>query len=176
MTEHRLQRFARLAAVLILSSAAFTAWAQLPAPATTAAEPLQTAPPLTQAEQAAPPMPILPAAPVSAAAEGIYAEARPSLLQIRTLVEAAGRQSSIGSGFLVSKDGLAVTNYHVVSQYALEPKTYRLEFARPDGTQGALKLLAIDVANDLAIVQLDGKDLPFLKFDAAALADTSPRG
>jgi len=122
-----------------------------------------------------PPAPTAPA-PVSAAAEGIYAAARPSLLQVRTLVEAAGRQSSIGSGFLVGADGLAVTNYHVVSQYALEPKTYRLEFARPDGTQGALKLLAIDVANDLAIVKLDGADLPHLDFDEAALADASPRG
>ena len=74
---------------------------------------------------------------MSAAAESIYASTRPGLLQIRTLVEAAGRQSSIGSGFLVGADGLAVTNYHVVSQDALEPKTYRLEFARPDGTQGA---------------------------------------
>lgn len=117
-----------------------------------------------------------PAAPVSAAAEGIYAGARPSLLQIRTLVEAAGRQSSIGSGFLVGADGYAITNYHVVSQYALEPKTYRLEFARPDGTQGALTLLAIDVANDLAVVRLDGTDLPPLAFDPAALAGELPRG
>ena len=117
-----------------------------------------------------------PPAQPTAAAEQIYATARPALLQIRTLVEAAGRQSSIGSGFLVSADGLAVTNYHVVSQYALEPKTYRLEFARPDGAQGALDLLAIDVANDLAIVRLAGSGLPHVAFDAAALADASPRG
>jgi S1-C subfamily serine protease len=123
-----------------------------------------------------PPVPAAASAPVSAAAESIYADARPSLLQVRTLVEAAGRQSSIGSGFLVGADGLAVTNYHVVSQYALEPKTYRLEFARPDGSQGSLKLLAIDVANDLAIVRLDGANLPHLDFDEAALADSSPRG
>ena len=127
--------------------------------------------------QTPPEPPLLPAPPtMSAAAESIYASSRPGLLQIRTLVEAAGRQSSIGSGFLVTANGLAVTNYHVVSQYALEPKTYRLEFARPDGTQGPLKLLAIDVANDVAIVQLDGADLPHLDFDPAALADKSPRG
>ncbi len=113
---------------------------------------------------------------MSAAAESIYAGARPGLLQIRTLVEAAGRQSSIGSGFLVTSDGLAVTNYHVVSQYVLEPKTYRLEFARPDGSQGKLKLLQIDVANDLAIVQLEGTKTPHLDFDAASLADAAPRG
>jgi len=115
-------------------------------------------------------------APMSAAAEGIYAATRPSLLQVRTLVEAAGRQSSIGSGFLVSADGLAITNYHVVSQYVLEPKTYRLEFARPDGTHGALTLLAIDIANDLAVVRLDGTDLPHLEFDPAAVAGDLPRG
>jgi serine protease Do len=113
---------------------------------------------------------------VSATAERIYANARPSLLQIRTLVEAAGRQSSIGSGFLVSADGLAITNYHVVSQFALEPKTYRLEFARPDGTKGALALLAIDIANDLAVVRLDGEDLPHLDFDPRAVSGELPRG
>ena len=135
-----------------------------------------TGAPLAAAQVLQPPASPSPAAPVSAAAEGIYAATRPSLLQVRTLVEAAGRQSSIGSGFLVGADGLAITNYHVVSQYALEPKTYRLEFARPDGTQGALTLLAIDVANDLAVVRLDGADLPHLEFDPTALAGEIPRG
>ncbi|MEP7097370.1 MAG: serine protease [Dokdonella sp.] len=129
--------------------------------------------------QALPPPPTaasISAVQVSAAAEGIYAGTRSSLLQIRTLVEAAGRQSSIGSGFMVSANGLAITNYHVVSQYTLEPKTYRLEYMRPDGVHGALTLLAIDIANDLAVVKLDGADLPHLDFDAAAVAGELPRG
>src|SRR5215469_9443181 len=66
-------------------------------------------------------------------AEALYAAARPRLVQIRTLVTSAGRQASIGSGFLVGADGLALTNYHVVSQFALEPKTYRLEYEAADG-------------------------------------------
>ncbi len=149
--------------------ASATVSAQSGSPAPPAAQPIQAPVP--------PEPPLMPPTPnVSAAAESIYAVARPGLLQIRTLVEAAGRQSSIGSGFLVSADGLAVTNYHVVSQYALEPKTYRLEFARPDGSQGPLKLIAIDVANDVAIVKVDGTDLPHLEFDPAALEDKSPRG
>ena len=113
---------------------------------------------------------------VSSSAERVYAAARPRLLQVRTLVTAAGRQSSIGSGFLVSADGLAITNYHVVSQYALEPATYRLEYAAADGSHGDLKLLAIDLANDLAVVRLEGHDLPFFEFDERAIAGELPKG
>lgn len=110
-----------------------------------------------------------PAAPGEpAAAERIFAGAPPRLLQIRTLVASAGRQSTLGSGFLVSADGLAITNYHVVSQVALEPKTYRLEYTAADGSRGDLKLLAIDLPNDLAVVRLDKRDVPFFSFDDGA--------
>lgn len=123
-----------------------------------------------------------PAAPqaadtVSATGERIYANARASLLQIRTIVAAANRQSSIGSGFIVDAGGLAITNYHVVSQYALEPATYQLEYTRPDGSKGALALLAIDVAHDLAVVRVEGAaDLPRLEFEPRALSGELPRG
>ncbi len=88
---------------------------------------------------AQPPAPATPASPAPAAlsstAERVYDLAKPRILQIRTLLQSAGRQSSLGSGFLVAADGLAVTNYHVVSQYALDPKTYRLEYLAPDGAK-----------------------------------------
>jgi serine protease Do len=109
-------------------------------------------------------------------AEAIYATAPPRLLQIRTLVADAGRQTSIGSGFLVSADGLAITNYHVVSQVALEPKTYRLEYTGADGSHGDVSLLGIDLANDLAVVRLDKHDAPFFAFDQATIAGALPKG
>jgi len=112
----------------------------------------------------------------SSNAERVYAAARPQLLQIRTLVAAAGRQSSTGSGFLVSEDGLALTNYHVVSQFALEPTTYRLEYVAADGSRGELKLLAIDLANDLAVVRLDRQNAAFFRFDERALSERLPQG
>jgi hypothetical protein len=105
---------------------------------------------------------------------------------VRTLLQAAGRQTTIGSGFVVSADGLAITNYHVVSQFALDPRTFRLEYLAPDGARGTLKLLAIDVANDLAVVKLDrpvvvssgaGSSLPPpFEFDPRALANRLPKG
>lgn len=117
-----------------------------------------------------------PPATLSSSAERVYDIARPKLLQIRTLVAQTGRQSSIGSGFVVSTDGLAITNYHVVSQYALEPQSYRLEYTAVDGNHGALTLLAFDLANDLAVVKLDKTSGAFLSFDERALSGGLPHG
>jgi S1-C subfamily serine protease len=114
--------------------------------------------------------------PLSTAAERVYDYARPRIVQIRTLLATAGRQSSIGSGFTVSADGYVITNYHVVSRFALDPRTYRLEFLAPDGGKGPLELLAFDVAHDLAVVRIARTDLPFMQFDARALGGSLPKG
>ncbi|MCK7593398.1 S1 family peptidase [Pseudomarimonas salicorniae] len=112
------------------------------------------------------------------ATEQVFAAARASLLQIRTLVGEGGRQASIGSGFLVDAGGLAVTNYHVVSQYALEPSSYRLEYLDADGERGTLQLLAFDVAADLAVVRLPPAEAPrpHLSFDPRALDEAIAKG
>lgn len=110
-------------------------------------------------------------------AERVFAAAKPALLQIRTLVREGGRQSSIGSGFLVSADGLAITNYHVVSQFALEPDSYLLEYLNAAGEKGELSLLAFDIAADLAVVKLEVETAPFvLEFDPAALRGEVAKG
>ncbi len=116
-------------------------------------------------------------ATLSTTAERVYEMAKPRILQVRTLLQAAGRQTTLGSGFLVSPDGFAITNYHVVSQFALDPKTYRLEYLSPDGSHGPLSLQAIDVTHDLAVVKLDhAAGLPWFEFDQRALAGRLPKG
>ena len=141
-----------LAALLVLAA---PAWSQPPAePAPAEAQPQ----------------------PLSSAAERVYELSKPRILQVRTLLQAAGRQTTIGSGFLVSADGLAITNYHVVSQFALDPKTYRLEYLAPDGAKGPLALLALDVPHDLAVVKLERSGLPFFEFDPRALGSRLPKG
>ncbi len=130
----------------------------------------------SHAQRAAPAPAATPPPALSTAAERVYEMAKPRILQIRTLLQAAGRQSSLGSGFLVTADGLAITNYHVVSRFALDPRTYRLEYLAPDGAKGALKLLAIDVAHDLAVVKVERAGLPFFDFDPRAIAGRLPKG
>jgi len=93
-----------------------------------------------------------PAAP-SSSGQRLYDQMRPRLLQVRTLLKTQDSQNSVGSGFLVTPEGHLITNYHVVSSYALHPKNYRLVYATVDGKQGALQLLAFDVVHDLALLK-----------------------
>jgi S1-C subfamily serine protease len=129
-----------------LAGLAIAAGAQSPPPAPVAASNPQP----SQAQQ--PPT-------VSASARRLYERSKGQLLQIRTLLKTQDSQASVGSGFLVSNDGHIVTNYHVISQFALEPDSYRLRYATTDGQGGALELLDFDARRDLALLRAvdDGK-------------------
>lgn len=103
-------------------------------------------------------------------AQLVFAAAKASVVQIRTLLKGSQSQNSIGSGFYVSDDGLVITNYHVVSSHALEPDIYEMEYVASNGERGALSLLAIDVLHDLALLQRTGSRLPYLRFQEQAAA------
>ena len=118
----------------------------------------------------APNMPVEPQAPASTAptkaaadaplpppspdAQQAYLAARDKLVQIRTLRRQTNTQSSTGSGFYVSADGLLITNYHVISQLALEPERHRAVLVSVDGKEAPVSLLAVDVLHDLALLRV----------------------
>jgi S1-C subfamily serine protease len=115
-------------------------------------------------------------APVSSSAQRIYERTRSRLVQVRTLLKTQDSQSSVGSGFLVSDDGHLITNYHVVSDYALQPERHRLVYADADGRQGALQLLAIDVIHDLALLKPAEADAFKGRGAVGFRAEAPPRG
>ncbi|MFG6465223.1 S1 family peptidase [Roseateles sp. BYS87W] len=142
-----LKRGLSAAAGLLLAASALAQAKPTPVPAP------GSAPVATPAAAAAEP------APVSASARRLYERSKGQLLQIRTLLKTQDSQASVGSGFVVSDDGHVVTNYHVISQFALEPDSYRLRYATTDGQGGALELLDFDARRDLALLRAvdDGK-------------------
>lgn len=71
----------------------------------------------------------------------------------RTRVQGGGEQD-IGTGFIVSSDGLIVTNKHVVSQTA---GTYKV--ITKDGKEYPVKEISRDPVNDIAIVKIDAPGL-----------------
>lgn len=62
-----------------------------------------------------------------------------------------------GSGFIVSPDGLVLTTAHVVDN--AEEVTVRLT----DKREFKAEVLAVDPQSDVAVLQIDGHDLPFVK-------------
>jgi len=71
-----------------------------------------------------------------------------------------GRVSkSLGSGFVIDKDGHIVTNNHVIEGADL------IEVTFPDGSTYEAELLGRDPATDIALLKIDtGKDMPFVEF------------
>lgn len=140
----------RRTAALFAIAMALTGGAASALPSTSAAEPAVS----KLADAAADPQ-----APVSLSAQRLYERSRSKLVQIRTLLKGQSSQASVGSGFLVGEDGLLMTNYHVVSQVALQPERYRLVYGTADGKQGPLELLAVDAVHDLALVRAGKSEL-----------------
>ncbi|MEE9446082.1 MAG: serine protease [Cocleimonas sp.] len=83
----------------------------------------------------------------------LYTETEKSVYQIRVINKQTGKKSSIGSGFVVSKDNILATNYHVVSEYINDPDVYSLEYLSTNGKSGKLELIDFDIVHDLAIVK-----------------------
>lgn len=108
------------------------------------------------AQQAPAPAPDAVALPTpSSTAQKLYSAAKADLLQVRSLLKTGRTQSSVGSGFLVGTSNLVLTNYHVVSQFALDPDTYTGEWVDTAGQRGNIELLAVDVLHDLAVVRVN---------------------
>lgn len=83
----------------------------------------------------------------------IYTNVEKSVYQIRVLNKETGKKSSIGSGFVVSKNDILATNYHVVSEYINDPDVFSLEFLSTSGKTGPLELVDFDIVHDLAVVK-----------------------
>jgi serine protease Do len=68
------------------------------------------------------------------------------------------RSQSMGSGFLVSSDGYLLTNNHVVD--GATEVSVRLQ----DRREYTAELVGSDPRSDLALLKIDGEDLPYLRF------------
>ena len=97
-----------------------------------------------------------PSAPLSPAQ--IAARTTPSIVSIRSV-------ESLGTGFIIRKDGWIATNLHVVAG------AEDLIVATPDRHEyPVVEVLAIDEARDLAIVRVEAKDLtPLVLGDSEAV-------
>lgn len=91
-------------------------------------------------------------------------KASPSVVSISGVSKSYGffgnvvESESSGTGFIVTADGLILTNKHVVSN---TDATYRVYTY--DGKEYEAKVKAVDPLNDLAFVKIEAKDLPVIE-------------
>jgi serine protease DegQ len=71
------------------------------------------------------------------------------------------KQSSLGSGVIVSADGYILTNHHVVEQ------ADEIEIALSDGRRASARLVGADPETDLAVLKAELKELPSIAFGQA---------
>ena len=72
--------------------------------------------------------------------------------------EQGGGQQDLATGFIVSADGLLVTNKHVVSN-----SEYKYIVIDKDGKEYEVKNIYRDPANDLALLKIDASGLPIVE-------------
>jgi serine protease Do len=89
----------------------------------------------------------------------------PSVVSIFATAEVPGffntttTERSAGTGFIVTSDGLIMTNKHVVSNSSAKYTVYL-----NNGKSYPATIQATDPFNDLAVVKIDARDLPVVEF------------
>jgi S1-C subfamily serine protease len=85
----------------------------------------------------------------------IYQTAAPSVVAITV-------ENGLGSGFIVSADGMIVTNFHVISQ----TRTATVQLAEGDSYDD-VQVLDVDKRKDIGVIKIKAVDLPFLKLGSS---------
>jgi len=96
-------------------------------------------------------------------------KARPAVMLL-VVSDAKGKEIATGTGFLISSDGKLITNNHVVENAA-----NAVAKAENGGLFPVEGVLANDPTNDLALLQIAGKDLPFLTLGKGEKIETGTR-
>jgi putative serine protease PepD len=97
---------------------------------------------------------------------GVVKKVLPSVITVRTH---GGATTSVGSGFIVSSDGYAITNDHVVSG-ASGPASVTFS----DGRSVSAKVVGTDAESDVAVLKLDASNVAPIEFgdsDAVQVGD-----
>lgn len=67
----------------------------------------------------------------------------------------------LGSGFIISPDGYILTNHHVAGNAS------KIVITMTDGTKFDAEIIGSDMVSDVALLKIDGKNLPFLKLGSS---------
>ncbi|HEY2378799.1 MAG TPA: serine protease [Gemmatimonadaceae bacterium] len=94
----------------------------------------------------------------SVATSEVFRHYADRVIKIQVVETRSAAKATIGSGFFVSSAGHVITNYHVISKLINSPERYRAEMIDVTGASHVVRVLAIDVVDDLAVLATDVRD------------------
>lgn len=88
-------------------------------------------------------------------AQQLYAAHKDAVYRIEVISPGTDKKSSLGTGFVIAREDILASNFHVVANAVHEPERYRLEWQSVSGERGPLSVIAVDVIHDLALLKAD---------------------
>jgi serine protease Do len=102
---------------------------------------------------------LIPALPGHASAQDVaqqlYSRFESSVYRVEVVTPGIENKASVGTGFVIGRNDILASNYHVISGVVNEPDRYRLEWESVDGRRGPLTVLAVNVVHDLALLKAE---------------------
>jgi serine protease Do len=77
---------------------------------------------------------------------------------------------SLGSGFIISPDGYIVTNNHLIQGVGGQGTVDTVTVTLPDRREFTARIVGRDATSDLAVLKIDGRNLPFVQWGDSARA------
>lgn len=101
--------------------------------------------------------------------EAVAEQCKPAIVVVTAKGRTEGKEG-LGTGFFISKDGLIVTNYHVISEGRM------IHVETQDGKEyPVIEVHALDRENDLAILKIEKPGCPFLEIRPSGQAKAGSR-
>lgn len=102
--------------------------------------------------------------------KNIFNQLKPLMLRVKAADSLTSPKASYGSGFVVHKSGIIATNYHVISDFVMQPgEQWKIVAELDDNKNIEAHLIAFSVADDLALIKID-KEFP----SQVVLENTTP--
>jgi len=92
------------------------------------------------------------------------------VVKIQVVETGSAAKATIGSGFFATPDGELVTNYHVVSKLINSPDRYRAEMIDLAGAAHPVRILGVDVVDDLALLATEAHEHSFFSLGPVKVA------
>jgi hypothetical protein len=92
--------------------------------------------------------------------KNVFNQLKPLMLRVKAADSLTSPKSSYGSGFVVHKSGIIATNYHVISDFVMQPgEQWKIIVELENNKNIEARLVDFSVADDLALIKVD-KEFP----------------